>query len=82
MVLTDLPDRLKLLRKNVELNVGGAHIRCSARVTELVWGDDPEPELLQPPPEFGEDNNCDNVKFHSIPQIIDIHKMIIQDHWF
>ncbi|KAL5225869.1 hypothetical protein ABZP36_012508 [Zizania latifolia] len=50
VLLTDLPDRLKLLRKNVELNAGD--VRGSARVAELVWGDDADPEWLQPPPEF------------------------------
>ncbi|OAY85943.1 protein-lysine methyltransferase METTL21D isoform X2 [Ananas comosus] len=51
VVLTDLPDRLKLLKKNVELNVEG-HSRGSATVSELTWGDDPDPELMEPPPEF------------------------------
>lgn len=53
VVLTDLPDRLKLLKKNVELNVEG-HSRGSATVSELTWGDDPDPELMEPPPEFGD----------------------------
>jgi hypothetical protein len=54
VVLTDLPDRLKLLRKNVHLNVDD--VAGSARVTDLVWGDDPDPELLQQPlPDFGTD---------------------------
>lgn len=48
VVLTDLPDRLKLLRKNVHLNVDDPH------VTDLVWGDEPDPDLLQQPlPDFG-----------------------------
>ncbi|XP_062199042.1 uncharacterized protein LOC133901635 [Phragmites australis] len=56
VVLTDLPDRLKLLRKNVHLNVAAddPNVPGSARVTELVWGDDPHAEqLLQHPlPDF------------------------------
>ncbi|KAL6606554.1 hypothetical protein ACP70R_042207 [Stipagrostis hirtigluma subsp. patula] len=54
VVLTDLPDRLKLLRKNVQLNLAGddAHVPGSARVAELVWGDDPHPDLLHPLPDF------------------------------
>jgi hypothetical protein len=54
VVLTDLPDRLKLLRKNVALNVDDPHVLGSARVTELVWGDDPHHVLLKEPlPDFG-----------------------------
>nr|AGT16888.1 methyltransferase-like protein [Saccharum hybrid cultivar R570] len=53
VVLTDLPDRLKLLRKNVALNVDDPHVPGSARVMELVWGDDPHHELLKEPlPDF------------------------------
>ncbi|CAL4894787.1 unnamed protein product [Urochloa decumbens] len=53
VVLTDLPDRLKLLRKNVSLNVDDPHVPGSARVTELVWGDDPHHELAREPlPDF------------------------------
>ncbi|XP_020178678.1 uncharacterized protein [Aegilops tauschii subsp. strangulata] len=49
VVATDLPDRVRLLRKNLEENVpvgGGAG--GSAAVAELVWGDEYEldPELL------------------------------------
>ncbi|KAF0911637.1 hypothetical protein E2562_011644 [Oryza meyeriana var. granulata] len=51
VLLTDLPDRLKLLRKNVDLNVGG-DARGSAQVAELVWGDEPDPELVDPPLQF------------------------------
>ena len=55
VVLTDLPDRLKLLRKNVSLNVDDPHVPGSARVTELVWGDDPHHELVREPlPNFGD----------------------------
>uniref|UniRef100_A0A0E0L6P7 Uncharacterized protein n=1 Tax=Oryza punctata TaxID=4537 RepID=A0A0E0L6P7_ORYPU len=49
VLLTDLPDRLKLLRKNVELNVGD-DARGSARVAQLVWGG--EPDLLNPPLDY------------------------------
>ncbi|VAI00271.1 unnamed protein product [Triticum turgidum subsp. durum] len=45
VVATDLPDRVRLLRKNLEENVGA---EGSAAVAELVWGDGYEldPELL------------------------------------
>lgn len=51
VLLTDLPDRLKLLRKNVDLNVGD-DARGSARVAQLVWADDPHPDLLNPPLDY------------------------------
>uniref|UniRef100_J3MAG8 Uncharacterized protein n=2 Tax=Oryza brachyantha TaxID=4533 RepID=J3MAG8_ORYBR len=51
VLLTDLPDRLKLLRKNVHLNVG-EDARGSARVIDLIWGHDPHPDLLDPPLHF------------------------------
>ncbi|KAJ6846214.1 protein N-lysine methyltransferase METTL21A [Iris pallida] len=47
VVLTDLPDRLRLLRKNVHSNLGG-QVRGSARVEELTWGDDVDPDLVAP----------------------------------
>ncbi|MCL7046137.1 hypothetical protein MKW94_021969 [Papaver nudicaule] len=50
--LTDLFDRLKLLKKNVEANVSTWDTRGSATVTELTWGDDPDPELIEPPPDY------------------------------
>ncbi|KAK4567362.1 hypothetical protein RGQ29_003248 [Quercus rubra] len=53
--LTDLFDRLKLLRKNVEVNLGQgqAHLRGSATVMELVWGDHhPHKDLLHPLPDY------------------------------
>ena len=54
-LLGDLPGRLKLLRKNVTLNVDDPHVPGSARVTELVWGDDPHHELVREPlPNFGD----------------------------
>ncbi|XP_075086860.1 uncharacterized protein LOC107808401 isoform X2 [Nicotiana tabacum] len=39
VILTDLPDRLRLLKKNVEANLYG-DVRGSATVTELTWGDE------------------------------------------
>ncbi|KAJ3693923.1 hypothetical protein LUZ60_009403 [Juncus effusus] len=48
VVLTDLPDRLKLLKKNVETNVGEGMTRGSAKVGELTWGDQIESELIDP----------------------------------
>ncbi|CAA7403405.1 unnamed protein product [Spirodela intermedia] len=52
VVLTDLPDRLKLLKKNVEVNVKERNARGSAEVCELTWGDDLDAELTEPPPDF------------------------------
>ncbi|KAF7098741.1 hypothetical protein CFC21_100458 [Triticum aestivum] len=49
VVATDLPDRVRLLRKNLEENVcNGDGDGGSATVAELVWGDEYEldPELL------------------------------------
>ncbi|OMO52014.1 Nicotinamide N-methyltransferase-like protein [Corchorus capsularis] len=51
VVLTDLPDRLRLLKKNVETNLR-LGIRGSAAVRELTWGDDPDPDLIEPPPDY------------------------------
>lgn len=50
-ILTDLPDRLRLLKKNVQVNVAGGNARGSARVRELTWGDDLDPELIDPLPD-------------------------------
>ncbi|KAK3128140.1 hypothetical protein QOZ80_6BG0457500 [Eleusine coracana subsp. coracana] len=55
VVLTDLHDRLKLLRKNVHLNVDDPHVAGSAQVTDLVWGDDPHQQLLLPDFVLGSD---------------------------
>lgn len=52
-ILTDLPDRLKLLKKNVDQNVEKGNRCGSTRVTELVWGDDLDQELLDPLPDIG-----------------------------
>ncbi|RXH96715.1 hypothetical protein DVH24_009219 [Malus domestica] len=53
VVLTDLPDRLRLLRKNIEVNLRHGNMRGSAKVMEFTWGDDPDPELTEPPPDLG-----------------------------
>lgn len=52
VILTDLPDRLRLLKKNVEANLRHGDLRGSATVTELIWGDDPDPELIEPQPAY------------------------------
>ncbi|WOL05382.1 protein N-lysine methyltransferase METTL21A isoform X2 [Canna indica] len=52
VILTDLPDRLKLLKKNVDVNVGEGNKRGSARVTELEWGDDLDDEFFDPVPDI------------------------------
>ncbi|KAK3031890.1 hypothetical protein RJ639_035200, partial [Escallonia herrerae] len=51
IILTDMPDRLRLLKKNIEANLYG-DLRGSAIVNELVWGDDPDPELCNPLPDY------------------------------
>ncbi|KAL3507066.1 hypothetical protein ACH5RR_032448 [Cinchona calisaya] len=51
VVLTDLPDRLRLLKKNVEANLYG-NVRGSATVKELTWGDNLDPDLNSPSPDF------------------------------
>ncbi|OVA07416.1 Nicotinamide N-methyltransferase-like [Macleaya cordata] len=56
VILTDLPDRLRLLRKNVEANVRNGDTRGSATVAELEWGYDPDPVLIDPPPDYGNAN--------------------------
>lgn len=52
VILTDLPDRLRLLKKNVEANLYG-DVKGSATVTELTWGDELEPFLCDPLPDYG-----------------------------
>ncbi|XP_077247181.1 S-adenosyl-L-methionine-dependent methyltransferases superfamily protein [Tasmannia lanceolata] len=52
VVLTDLPDRLRLLKKNIEANVEDGNASGSATVCELEWGDDPDCKLIDPLPEF------------------------------
>ncbi|KHG04629.1 Methyltransferase-like protein 21A [Gossypium arboreum] len=51
VILTDLPDRLRLLKKNVESNLRHG-VRGSAAVKELTWGDDPDNDLIEPPPDY------------------------------
>ncbi|PWA98152.1 hypothetical protein CTI12_AA022000 [Artemisia annua] len=51
VILTDMPDRLRLLKKNVEDNLYG-NVRGSATVNELMWGDRPDRELVEPLPDF------------------------------
>ncbi|XP_043694744.1 protein N-lysine methyltransferase METTL21A isoform X2 [Telopea speciosissima] len=50
--LTDLPDRLRLLKKNIETNVIESGVRGSATVRELIWGDDLDSELTDPLPDY------------------------------
>lgn len=53
VILTDLHDRLKLLKKNVDANVGVlGNARGSARVMELTWGDALGTEFVKPLPDF------------------------------
>ncbi|XP_027155730.1 protein N-lysine methyltransferase METTL21A-like [Coffea eugenioides] len=51
VVLTDLPDRLRLLKKNVVANLYG-DVRGSAIVKELTWGDDLDQDLHYPLPDY------------------------------
>ncbi|KAL8479547.1 hypothetical protein ACS0TY_026447 [Phlomoides rotata] len=51
VILTDLPDRLKLLKKNVEANLYG-NVRGSAIVDELTWGDHLDRVFTNPLPDF------------------------------
>lgn len=53
VILTDLPDRLRLLKKNLESNLNHGDMRGSAKVSELTWGDEPDLQLIQPLPDFG-----------------------------
>lgn len=52
VILTDLPDRLRLLKKNVETNFQHDNVRGSAIVKELIWGDDLMPEFVDPLPDY------------------------------
>ncbi|PKA45964.1 hypothetical protein AXF42_Ash019725 [Apostasia shenzhenica] len=53
VILTDVFDRLRLLKKNVDANLGVLGSPCgSASVRELIWGDDLEPDLIDPQPDF------------------------------
>ncbi|KAL3027605.1 hypothetical protein AAZX31_03G064100 [Glycine max] len=53
VIVTDLRDRLRLLRKNIETNMKCVSLRGSVTATELIWGEDPDPELIDPTPDFG-----------------------------
>ncbi|KAJ4972544.1 hypothetical protein NE237_005718 [Protea cynaroides] len=52
IILTDLPDRLRLLKKNIETNLIESNMRGSATVRELIWGDDLDSELTDPLPDY------------------------------
>ncbi|KAJ0966869.1 hypothetical protein J5N97_023786 [Dioscorea zingiberensis] len=53
VILTDLPDRLKLLRRNVESNLlDGGGVRGNANVRELTWGDELDSEFVDPLPDY------------------------------
>lgn len=52
VILTDMPDSLKLLKKNVETNLYG-DVRGSAMVSELIWGDGLDTDIADPLPDFG-----------------------------
>ncbi|KAL1356243.1 hypothetical protein AAHE18_05G170100 [Arachis hypogaea] len=52
VILTDLPDRLRLLRKNIETNMKQFCLRGSVTATELIWGDDADLELVKPMPDY------------------------------
>ncbi|KAF6153412.1 hypothetical protein GIB67_003602 [Kingdonia uniflora] len=43
----------KLINKNVEANVRDGYSRGAVTVSELVWGDDVESDLIEPPPDYG-----------------------------
>ncbi|XP_074383338.1 uncharacterized protein LOC141724924 isoform X2 [Apium graveolens] len=51
VLLTDFPDRLKLLKKNVQKNLY-ANVQVSATVIELTCGDHPHPKLMNPSPDY------------------------------
>ncbi|XP_028194113.1 uncharacterized protein LOC114379627 [Glycine soja] len=53
VIVTYLPDRLRLLRKNIEINMEHVSLRGSVTATELTWGDDLDPKLIDPTPDFG-----------------------------
>ncbi|KAF2290243.1 hypothetical protein GH714_005156 [Hevea brasiliensis] len=52
VTLTDLPDRLRLLKKNIESNLRDGDLRGSAVVRELVWGNEPDQDLVEPVPDY------------------------------
>ncbi|XP_020221182.1 protein N-lysine methyltransferase METTL21A [Cajanus cajan] len=52
VILTDLPDRMRLLKKNIETNMKQVSIRGSITATELTWGEDPDAEIIYPTPDY------------------------------
>lgn len=52
VILTDLPDRLRLLQKNVAENTGQYSTQVLASVQELTWGEELDESLITPFPEF------------------------------
>ncbi|XP_021768886.1 protein N-lysine methyltransferase METTL21A-like isoform X1 [Chenopodium quinoa] len=52
VTLTDLPDRLRLLKKNVDTNLNSSDMLGSGMVSELIWGEDPDPDILDPLPNY------------------------------
>ncbi|KAL2930438.1 Protein N-lysine methyltransferase METTL21A [Bienertia sinuspersici] len=52
VTLTDLPDRMRLLKKNVDTNLKSTGIMGSGLVSELIWGEDPDPDMLNPLPDY------------------------------
>ncbi|KAL2334397.1 hypothetical protein Fmac_015610 [Flemingia macrophylla] len=52
VILSDLPDRMRLLRKNIETNMKQVSLRGSITVTELTWGEDPDAEIVDPSPDY------------------------------
>ncbi|KAL6548589.1 hypothetical protein OROGR_008534 [Orobanche gracilis] len=51
VILTDLPDRMKLLKKNVETNLYG-DVRGTAMVKQLTWADNLDSDFTDPTPDF------------------------------
>lgn len=54
VIMTDMSDRLRLLQKNVDENsysLSKSH--GSACVRGLLWGDQPDQEIVDPLPDFG-----------------------------
>ncbi|KAJ8767751.1 hypothetical protein K2173_020691 [Erythroxylum novogranatense] len=52
VLLTDLPDRLRLLKKNIETNLRQVNLRGYAVAKELIWGDNPHQDLIEPLPDY------------------------------
>lgn len=69
-----MPDRLRLLKKNVEDNLYG-NVRGSATVNELMWGDRPDRELVEPLPDFGNVSYFFIIKTISLPSYAHTEKI-------